>query len=640
MLSLFPSFLLRLNPKPPLSLFSCIARSSSPILIGLSSPIPPGFFPLPRRCPVFPLSLVRQLSVESGSPSSLSSVRGRMEVAANSVAEASSGAKKFWLRSKNEAMLATYTPFVVCLASGKLELETFRQYIAQDFHFLRSFASAYEKAGEYADDGDAKATISELQKAVLDEMNLHNSVIQEWGIDPSKDVLCSPATVKYINFLSAISDGKIGGKDFGKIATQFEKTIIAAYIVGAMVPCMRLYAFLGKELEPFLKIARDHPYSSWIKKYSSSEFEEAATLIEDLLDKLSVPLTGEELDVIGKLYLQAMKLEIEFFLAQTIMQPTVVPLIGLHDPKKRFCIFSDFDLTCTVVDSTAILAEIAIAKAPKTTDLPVANRSIDWSPSSELRETWKALSAKYAEDYQQCIDTLLKGHEAKAFDMDDLYKHFEHLSEFEKQANSRVFESGVLRDMNIDDIKESGEHLKLQEGCASFLQKIVMQKKKMNAELHILSYCWCADLIRSALSAAGCLGSVSVHSNEFMYAEGSLSTGEVLRNIETPLDKIRVFKHIINRSSNEEYLSVYIGDSVGDLLCLLEADVGIVLGSSESLRKVGKRFGVSFIPLFVGSAYKQREAGLDASSAWRAKSGVIYTASGWPEIQAFILGHH
>jgi hypothetical protein len=45
----------------------------------------------------------------------------------------------------------------------------------------------------------------------------------------------------------------------------------------------------------------------------------------------------------------------------------------------------------------------------------------------------------------------------------------------------------------------------------------------------------------------------------------------------------------------------------GDLLCLLEADIGIVVGSSTTLRKVGKQFGVSFVPLFPGLVGKQRQ---------------------------------
>jgi thiamine phosphate phosphatase / amino-HMP aminohydrolase len=86
-------------------------------------------------------------------------------------------------------------------------------------------------------------------------------------------------------------------------------------------------------------------------------------------------------------------------------------------------------------------------------------------------------------------------------------------------------------------------------------------------------------------------------------------------------------------------LSVYIGDSVGDLLCLLEADIGIV-GSSTSLQKVGKLFGVSFIPLFPGLVQKQRQLTEQETLVFKARSGVLYTISSWSEIHYFILGNN
>ncbi|XP_020574541.1 bifunctional TH2 protein, mitochondrial isoform X2 [Phalaenopsis equestris] len=586
----------------------------------------------------------RPLSVESGlalsSSSSFASFEGAMSVVASMADEAISPAKKFWLKAQKEAMLAKYTPFVVCLASGKLELDTFRQYIAQDVHFLRSFARAYEKAEEYADDDDAKAAISKLWRTSTQEMKLHNSVLQDWGVDPSKEIPPNPATVRYTNFLDATSAGKIEvGKGVGKIVTPFEKTKVAAYIVGAMVPCMRLYAFLGKELEPFLNLnGSAHPYSSWVKNYSPSTFEEAAVQIEELLDKLSVPLTGDELDVIQKLYHQAMKLEIDFFLAQPIVQPSVVPLSKLHDPKKRFFIVSDFDLTCTLLDSCTILAEISIKKeAAKSTDLSVADNPINQMSSSDLGNLWRDLSGQYIVEYEQCIEKLLAVEEAKTFAPDDLYNRLQKLSEFEKRANSRVILSGFLKGMNINDIKRAGEHLNFQDGCSVFFQKIVGSKERLHADIHILSYCWCEDLIRSAFTS-GCIADVAIHSNDLEYNE-SISTGEIVRKIESPVDKLPAFRSILDQSSDAEHLSVYIGDSIGDLLCLLEADIGIVVGSSGSLRRVGKHFGITFIPLFQGLVQKQRELGSDGSLVWNAKSGILYTVSGWPEIQAFILGH-
>lgn len=128
---------------------------------------------------------------------------------------------------------------------------------------------------------------------------------------------------------------------------------------------------------------------------------------EDLLDKLSVSLTGEELDNIEKLYHQAMKLEIEFFSAQPVVQPTVVPLTKEHNPAEDcLIIFSDFDLTCTVVDSSAILAEIAIVTALKS-DQSQSDNQLDRMSSSDLKNTWGLLSQQYTEEYEQCIESIM-----------------------------------------------------------------------------------------------------------------------------------------------------------------------------------------------------------------------------------------
>lgn len=130
---------------------------------------------------------------------------------------------------------------------------------------------------------------------------------------------------------------------------------------------------------------------------------------------------------------------------------------------------------------------------------------------------------------------------------------------------------------------------------------------------------------------------LNVHANEFSFQE-ALSTGDIFRKVESPIDKVQAFNNIIqNYGTDRKNLTVYIGDSVGDLLCLLEADIGIVIGSSSSLRKVGSQFGVSFIPLYPGLVKKQKEC-VEGSSNWKGKSGILYTVSSWAEVHAFILG--
>lgn len=124
-----------------------------------------------------------------------------------------------------------------------------------------------------------------------------------------------------------------------------------------------------------------------------------------------------------------------------------------------------------------------------------------------------------------------------------------------------------------------------------------------------------------------------------MTFDESFSTGEIVKKMESPIDKAKAFDEILmNREDDKRNLTIYIGDSIGDLLCLLKADIGIVIGSSSSLRKVGSQFGVSFVELYPGLVEKQKEYSEGSSADWKGSSGILYTVSSWAEIHAFILG--
>lgn len=134
--------------------------------------------------------------------------------------------------------------------------------------------------------------------------------------------------------------------------------------------------------------------------------QEAALQIEDLLDKLSVCLTGEELEIIEKLYHRAMKLGVKFFSAQPILQQTIGPFSRPHDlAEQSLSIFCDFDMTCTAIDSSALLAEMAIRTAPKT-DVNGCESQLSRMCSADLLSTWSVLSRQYTEEYEQCIESI------------------------------------------------------------------------------------------------------------------------------------------------------------------------------------------------------------------------------------------
>lgn len=126
-----------------------------------------------------------------------------------------------------------------------------------------------------------------------------------------------------------------------------------------------------------------------------------------MLDKLSITLTGEELDVVEKLYHQAMKLELDFISAQPITQSSITPISQVQEPAGcNLTLFCDFDMTCSAVDSSALLADVAIIAAAKS-DLDDCESTYAHISAADLRTTWSNLSSKYIEEYEQCIESIM-----------------------------------------------------------------------------------------------------------------------------------------------------------------------------------------------------------------------------------------
>lgn len=84
------------------------------------------------------------------------------------------------------------------------------------------------------------------------------------------------------------------------------------------------------------------------------------------------------------------------------------------------------------------------------------------------------------------------------FNYEGLCKALELLFDFEKKANSRVVQSGVLQGLNLEDITRAGQRLILKDGCTGCFKKILHDLK---GSVNVLSYCWCGHFIRSAFSS-------------------------------------------------------------------------------------------------------------------------------------------
>lgn len=195
-----------------------------------------------------------------------------------------------WSANQDLARANLQHPFVQGLADGSLARERFAYYVSQDAFFLKAFARGYVIAGAKAPDWEGFCALHLLAKGVLDELKLHTVYAADWGVDVD-DVKPAAATRHYTDFL---------------LTTAWSHD--TGLTVVALTPCMRLYAFLGRQLA--LDQSAPHPYTNWIETYSSQEIEDLALELERLTDQYN-----SDTALVRDTYRYAMQCELAFFQA-------------------------------------------------------------------------------------------------------------------------------------------------------------------------------------------------------------------------------------------------------------------------------------------------------------------------------------
>lgn len=197
--------------------------------------------------------------------------------------------QSLWRGNEDLAIACLQNKFVQGIASGSLPKYQFSYYVGQDAFFLEAFARAYCVAAARCADWQEFEVFHELASGVLEELKLHKNYAEKWGVN-LVEVRPAAATRRYTDFL---------------LATAWSSPV--GVTAAAMVPCMRLYAFLGQSLAK--NGIPDHVYGEWIATYSNVEFEGLAKQLETLLDSYGV---GEKET---EVYRYAMQCELDFFQA-------------------------------------------------------------------------------------------------------------------------------------------------------------------------------------------------------------------------------------------------------------------------------------------------------------------------------------
>eukprot|EP01120_Amphizonella_sp_Union-15-10_P001986 TRINITY_DN1212_c0_g1_i1.p1 TRINITY_DN1212_c0_g1~~TRINITY_DN1212_c0_g1_i1.p1 ORF type:complete len:217 (-),score=36.82 TRINITY_DN1212_c0_g1_i1:155-805(-) len=214
--------------------------------------------------------------------------------------------------------------------------------------------------------------------------------------------------------------------------------------------------------------------------------------------------------------------------------------MSLSKPFKPLVVL-DFDQTLTAQDTTRLLALASqVSKLEK------------WEAHERLfHQNWKNFfnaALETSKNKKETLATFLTS--LDRYEKEDLLKTQETLSEFLKGLDKKAIES-------------ASQNVLFNHGALE-----TMRELKPKTRLAILSVNWSKTLVSASLCRfdPSLVQDVPIFCNELEFKDG-VSTGYVRGDIHTAIDKLKCFREI--KSEIDHSVSIYVGDSVTDLLALL-----------------------------------------------------------------------
>lgn len=219
----------------------------------------------------------------------------------------------------------------------------------------------------------------------------------------------------------------------------------------------------------------------------------------------------------------------------------------------------DWDETITVMDTTALIATVAEKNSPRSLKFLYFTEKYLLSFSDFSREFAKTHGP---------IDTI---------EMEIMYQ--KQLKEVEMLSVKRLEDFKFFEGISITEFQNVASEIEMNSDCVQFL-------KNWQGHIYILSINWCKAMIQARLITVG-LGNIVVLANELETEQG-ITTGLFNKgqNIRTGLDKATILKEL--RLKHGHSPIVYIGDSHGDVLPILEADTGIIIANGKGQKVLEK----------------------------------------------------
>lgn len=157
-------------------------------------------------------------------------------------------------------------PFVAELASGRLERERFRYYLAQDALYLLAYGRVLAAAATQSRTADDLVFWSgAAHTTMVVERELHATHVADLA-----GATMSPTCTGYASYLLALA------------ASGDYPTLTAG-----VLPCFWIYEDVGSRIKSGVADLASHPYGDWISAYGDPQFAEATEVAKGIVDRLA-----------------------------------------------------------------------------------------------------------------------------------------------------------------------------------------------------------------------------------------------------------------------------------------------------------------------------------------------------------------
>ncbi|KAH7030960.1 HAD-like domain-containing protein [Microdochium trichocladiopsis] len=246
-------------------------------------------------------------------------------------------------------------------------------------------------------------------------------------------------------------------------------------------------------------------------------------------------------------------------------------------------IFLDFDGTITTADTIGALAQFAL-------DTQSAR-------GSDLSAAWEQVVKAYMQGFKACVDN----HHTPSHQRTTVGQEVEFLRQMkdsEVESLERIRECEVFRGIGADDFRNAGRRLveqgtiQLREGFHEYVSRRIAE----GCKVWVLSVNWSSAFIEGACHPSV----VSVIANN-VGSDGSIVGPELFlsprsadhRTLTNSVDKLDAMRAALQGEGFGQTTTVYMGDSITDMECLLAADQAVIMSDKadstllQTLRRIG-----------------------------------------------------